>query len=219
MNTNPWEFGWTQLLTLIGFAMTLGIAGLGFRSFERWRREKLEEKKIEVALEALALAHESKYVFQTIRSPVSYDHEWKDAPRWQDESEEDWRRRGPYAAILLRLDRHKEFFERLFKLQPRLMAMLGSDKEDIFPKCHQARRYIEVSAGMMMREVVDRGPRNEDKSKLSNQFRADLWEGWDAVEPGIDRVSRLLGEFQQGIIQLCEPIAAPPKRRRLFLFG
>jgi hypothetical protein len=50
-------------------ALTLGIAFFGFRSFERWKREKIEEKKIDVAVEALAIAYESKYVFDHIRSP------------------------------------------------------------------------------------------------------------------------------------------------------
>jgi hypothetical protein len=45
MTSDPWAFGWTQVLTIFGFLITLGIAGFGFRSFERWRRERLEERK------------------------------------------------------------------------------------------------------------------------------------------------------------------------------
>jgi hypothetical protein len=63
---NPWAFGWTQLLTLIGFAITIGIAVGGFRTFGRWRREKLEERRIEAALDALTIAHETKFIFQNI---------------------------------------------------------------------------------------------------------------------------------------------------------
>jgi len=53
---NPWAFGWTQLLTLTGFGITIGIAVGGFRTFGRWKREKLEERRIEVAIDALASA-------------------------------------------------------------------------------------------------------------------------------------------------------------------
>jgi hypothetical protein len=70
--SDPWAFGWTQLLTIIGFTITLGIAVTGFRTFGRWKREKLEERRIEVALDALALAYESKYVFSNIRSPATF---------------------------------------------------------------------------------------------------------------------------------------------------
>jgi hypothetical protein len=51
----PWSFGWTQLLTIIGLLITITIAIGGFRTFERWRKEKLEEKRIDIAIEALAL--------------------------------------------------------------------------------------------------------------------------------------------------------------------
>jgi hypothetical protein len=43
---DPWTFGWTQVLTIVGFAITLAVAVGGFGTFERWRKQKLEEKKI-----------------------------------------------------------------------------------------------------------------------------------------------------------------------------
>jgi hypothetical protein len=33
--SNPWAFGWTQLLTISGFMITILIAAVGFRSFAR----------------------------------------------------------------------------------------------------------------------------------------------------------------------------------------
>jgi hypothetical protein len=67
---------WTQVLTIAGFLITIGIASAGFRTFERWRREKIEEKRIDTAIEALALVYESKFVFDNIRSAMSFGHEW-----------------------------------------------------------------------------------------------------------------------------------------------
>jgi hypothetical protein len=75
---DPWEFGWAQLFTIAGFIVTIGIAVGGFRTFARWKREKLEERRIEVALEVLAITYESKYVFDQIRSAMSFEYEWKD---------------------------------------------------------------------------------------------------------------------------------------------
>jgi hypothetical protein len=42
-----WAFGTTQLqlLTCIGFLITIGIAWTGFRTFERWHWEKIEERR------------------------------------------------------------------------------------------------------------------------------------------------------------------------------
>src|SRR5438105_1190643 len=148
---DPWAFGWTQALTITGFVLTGGIAYFGFRSFERWRWEKIEEKRIDIAVEAAALAYESKYVFENIRSPASFSYELKEVPKWEGETDEQWNNRSPFAVIIMRINRHKEFFERLYKIQPRFMALFGEETEASFMKCHQARRYIEVSAGMLMR--------------------------------------------------------------------
>jgi hypothetical protein len=62
---DPWTFGWTQLLTIIGFIITISIAVGGFRTFNRWKREKIEEKRIDIAIEALALVYEANS-FSTI---------------------------------------------------------------------------------------------------------------------------------------------------------
>lgn len=75
---DPWAFGWTQLLTIVGFAITISIALGGFQSFSRWQRQKFEEKRIDTAVDALVLIREMKWVFENIRSPMSFDYEWQE---------------------------------------------------------------------------------------------------------------------------------------------
>ena len=79
--TDPWAFGWTPLLTIIGFFVTIGIAHFGFRTFERWKREKIEEKRIDIAIEALELAYDCQEVFEIIRSVGTLGSEYADMPR------------------------------------------------------------------------------------------------------------------------------------------
>ncbi len=212
MKNDPWAFGWTPLLTLVGFAITICIALFGFRTFGRWRKEKLEEKKIEIALEAMALAHECQFIFRNIRSPLSTSAEWADMPKWPNETEDHWGSRGPYYAIYSRIAHNKDFFERLFKLQPKFMALFGGDSESIFVKCHRARRYVEVSAQMLTRAIDDAGLLNENAQRQRNQWEADIWEGMGDIYPGIDRVSLLLREFQQEILDICTPIVQITRR-------
>lgn len=76
-----WEFGWTQVLTIAGLIMTALISFLGLRTFGKWKREKLEEKKIEIAFEFLAIAYELKYAFEAIRSPFCSSYEYQDLPK------------------------------------------------------------------------------------------------------------------------------------------
>ena len=66
---NPWAFGWTQLLTIIGFVITVSIALGSFRTFDRWKREKIEERRLDVAQEALSIAYEAQMVFEDIQRP------------------------------------------------------------------------------------------------------------------------------------------------------
>jgi hypothetical protein len=84
-----WAFGWTQVLTLTGFAITIVIAVSGFQSFGRWRRQQIEERRIDIAFEALSIAHESKFVFSRIRAPNGFEAEWRSMPIKPGESEQD----------------------------------------------------------------------------------------------------------------------------------
>jgi hypothetical protein len=81
------------VLTVIGFIITIAIAVAGFQSFERWRREQIEGRRIEVALDLLALSYES-FVFDTIRSPMSFEYEWKDMQKLPTETDQQWGQRG-----------------------------------------------------------------------------------------------------------------------------
>jgi len=146
---DPWTFGWTQLLTVIGFIITIGIAGIGFRTFGRWKREKLEEKRIEIAFDMLALAHEAQFIFANIRGPMAYPHEWADMPEVISETADQRSARGSFYATLSRIAANTDYFERLWKLQPRCMAMFGADVADVFMLLHRAPREVEVAAQML----------------------------------------------------------------------
>ena len=212
MTPNPWMFGWTQLLTVIGFIITICIALGGFRTFGRWKREKLEEKKIEIAFEALSIAYEAKFIFDAIRSPMSFGYEWEDMPRSPGESDQDWNNRGSFYAILKRIERNRDYFDRLWKLQPRFMAMFGPETEEIFLLLHQARRFIEVSAQMLGRKRHGDEEWSENRQRLHQRMEADIWSGMDEASdgdeiiPDIDRVSRRLRQFRDRIVALCRPV-------------
>jgi hypothetical protein len=67
--------------TVLGFGVTVIIAYFGFRGFERWKREQLEERRMEIAFQALKLAYQSTFVFEHIRSPLIEGYEWADMPQ------------------------------------------------------------------------------------------------------------------------------------------
>lgn len=206
MPADPWAFGWTQLLTLIGFAITIGIAAGGFRTFKRWRREKIEERKLECAFDCLALAYESKYVFQNIRSPMSFGYEWADMPATPGETEAERSSRGSFYATLKRIENNRDFFERLYKQQPVSMSVLGTEVDEIFLLAHKARRTVEVAASQLRNRVGSEHRAHDQATiKLFEQLERDIWDT-DGFEPEKDRVGKQLQSFRGGIEKICRPI-------------
>ena len=209
---DPWAFGWTQVLTLAGFAITVVIAVGGFRTFGRWRHEKLEERRIEIAFDALTIAHETQFVFQNIRSALAEGYEWGDMPQWEGDTEDKRNRRGPYYATVKRINANSKFFERVWGIQPRCMALFGQRTEQTFMKLHQARRHIEVAAQMLaQRDNDEHHEGGEDTRKLYEQLRRDVWDH-GGFEPELDRVGRLLKEFVSETIAFAEPVIAQQYR-------
>lgn len=148
----------------------------------------------------LSLAYEAKYIFSTIRSPMTYEFEWREMPEDPDETEGRRRRRGSFFAILKRIDAHKDFFERVWKLHPRCMAAFGQQADEIFLLLHHARREIEVSAQMLM------GDREGVERELIREWERDVWEMGNARQLPADRVGEKLTAFKERTEQLCRPI-------------
>jgi hypothetical protein len=91
--------------------------------------------------------------------------------------------------------RDKDFFERVWRLQPRCMAVFGPNVEATFIKLHQARRNIEVAAQMLAEHVREPYYELKDEAtiKLYEQMRRDIWDHGN-FEPEKDRVGKLLAD-------------------------
>jgi hypothetical protein len=198
MKDDPWVFGTNQLLTAIGFLITAAIAIATFRTFGRWLREKIEERRIEAAIDILALAYESRIVFRRIRLGLVTDADFKDMPVRAGEDEEHRRLRGTYWMYLKRIVDHKDFFERAWDLQPLAMAIFGEQMADVFAKLHEARAAIEVSAENLANDPTAMGDR-----QFAVQLRTELVGHPDREK---DRVQQSLDAFCDGIEHVCKPV-------------
>lgn len=92
----------TPAVALIGLFVTGYFAYAGLRTFDRWKQEKLEEKRIDVAIDALAIGFEAAVVFDEIRSRSLKIHEYADLKTAGDD-QPSRQQRGPLA-ILKRLE-------------------------------------------------------------------------------------------------------------------
>ena len=205
--TDPWAFGLTQLLTIFGFFITAVIAISGFRTFERWKREKLEERRMEVALDGLSIAYESTYVFGHIRSILTSPDELKEATsRFEGGTDAVRQKVGPFFVVIQRIRHYQDFFDRLWKLQPRCMAVMGASAESIFNLVHMARKEIEISVETLSGNAIDPPDEKTDHYReLLAQCRRNIWNQGEH-EKEKDLVGKSLGEFRSRMEGLCRPI-------------
>jgi hypothetical protein len=201
---NAWTFGWTQLLTIIGMVITTIIAIAGFRTFGRWQREQIEERKIELALEALSLAYESKAVFGHIRSRVMYRGEGSDVPEKAGESEEHKRQRESFFAVLKRIEASNDYFTRIWALQPKFIAIFGERTEEIFDQLHKARRDIEATASVMVFEDEVLDPKDASYKEELRGYRTTIFGPMRRNDA--DPIAEKLDDFRKRIDGLCRPV-------------
>ncbi len=187
-------------VALVGLGISAALALAGLKTFSRWQREKVEERRIETAIDALALAYESKIVFRSIRSAFSNEIECKDMPVTPGESDDKRSTRGAYWVVGKRVTENRDFFERVWKLQPVVMAIFGEHMEEVFGKLHDARSTIQGACQTM---TWDEPPMNtDDNRKLWAQLRNDLW----GISKETDRVQVSLDAFRKGIEKVCKPV-------------
>ena len=135
---------------------------------------------------------------------MSFDYEWKDMPDAPGESDDRRRNRGSFYAILRRIERHRDFFDRAWKLQIRCGALFGEKAEDALLLLQKARREVEVSAGMLLRDPVPE-VRTEDNKRTWDKFRTDVWAGYSEVTDLRDTVLEKLEQSKQSIEAICRP--------------
>jgi hypothetical protein len=118
-------------------------------------------------------------------------------PEKLGETEQQRSERGPFYATLKRIESQKEFFERSWKVQVRCTALFGSKAEETFLLMHTARREIEVSAGMLLRDPHPHVLTDDNKATW-NEFRAAVWPAYGTLAKDGDKVGKQLLAFREG---------------------
>jgi hypothetical protein len=207
---DPWAFGWTQIFTIIGFLITIAIAIGGFRTFGRWKRERVEERRIDIAFDALSIAAESKIVFGAVRDPHGFEGEWRNMPIKEGESPSDRSMRGGPYATLVRINAHADYFERMSRIQPKAIAVFGPQTESAFERFNKAYNFVRDSATFLAWQPVrPEKPSNED-FEMRMSMRGDLWAGFGKD----DRVERELSAFRSEIEKIFRPVIERNFRNR-----
>lgn len=205
-------------VAMLGLILTAIVAIAGFRSFRRWKREKIEERRIEVALDALALAYEARFRFEAIRSPVFRDDEYEgiDKQTTGDVTFMVAYREGqksPYA-VLKRVQSNHDFFDRLYDIEPKFMAIFGEETHLIFELLYDAKVAVETGARALYEEArIEHDPADTDARERLRQFRRVVFASKGAIAAE-DKVGQKILAFQKEIEGLCRPIVDQTFGRR-----
>jgi hypothetical protein len=207
-----------SIVALLGLGLTAVVAIAGFKSFGRWKREKIEERRIEVALDALAIAYEARFRFENIRSRFMREDEYADI---DEPSKGDGfvvithreGQRSPYA-VLKRMGNNHKFFERVFDIEPKFMAIFGAETEEIFAELYDAKRMVETAAEALYEEArIEHDPTDVDAKERMRQLRVVIFASKGKVEAE-DKVGQKVLDFQRRIEALCRPIVDQTFGRR-----
>ncbi len=205
-------------VAMLGLILTAIIAVAGFRSFSRWKREKIEERRIEVALDALAIAYEARFRFESVRSRMVREDEYADIDGPERNGPEAYithreGQKSPYA-VLKRLDSQHDFFERVFDIEPKFMAIFGAKTNEIFELLYEAKSRVETAAQTLYEEArIEHDPLDTGARERMRQLRVDVFASKGKIEAE-DKVGQKVLEFQNKIEALCWPIVDQTFGRR-----
>ena len=173
-------------------------------SFERWRNEKIEERRIQVAIDALAIAREAMIVFGSVRAGRVFNHEYAEMSDPSNPSTQGVYRRdqaGPYV-LLKRLRRHDEFFERAAKLEPLYAAVFDTAAGDEFALLFKAKQSLEAVASILFDDCrIELDSQADEAPNQRKEWREDML-GFGRKS----KVSQPLEAFRDSVEKRCRPI-------------
>jgi hypothetical protein len=205
-------------VALLGLLLTVGIAIAGFKSFGRWKREKIEERRIEVALDALAIAYEARFRMEAIRSRFPRESELVDERKKNADGSYVAAtlregQSGPYA-VLKRLRANGDYWETVYKIEPKFMAIFGAETQEIFQLLYDAKTIVETSASALFEEaIIEHDPDDREIRERLRKLRVDAFASKGKNEDD-DRVGQKILEFQKQVESLCRPIVDQTFGRR-----
>lgn len=142
----------TGIATLAGAAAVAYAAWVGGNTFDSWKRQKVEERRMDAAERIMTLAYRLKYDFQSVCSPWMSGGEIDKAKAdltsakadWADSLTEDRQRRMTTAqAYFNRLSHYSDDWQEIWSLKPIALAFFGREVEETLHEFW--KHYIEIS--------------------------------------------------------------------------
>jgi hypothetical protein len=172
--TGNWMQAWA------GFAQAgavVFVAYKGASAFDMWRRQKIEERRMDAAERSLTLAYRVRRALSSIRHPMMWAAELGSAAKVLVEKGADPKTMGNPAmgkrtqaqATLDRVGRFSAEWDEMAAITPIAAALFGSELELTLERLWRQRNVVTSAA-------EDYADDDGSDPKHSRNVRADLWE-------------------------------------------
>lgn len=193
--------------TIGGAAAVIGAAWFGASTFDRWRKQKLAERRIEQAERILTATYKVRRQLSFVRSPAMWANELnaaevklKETGEWDKAGGDNERKKLTTAqAYYTRIFRAKDDREALDECLPMARALFGEELEQALDKLNRQFWTVQVAVDAILR----------DRQELNRPFREKMdrviWEG----VPGDDEeneVDKTIKEQVKTIEEICVPV-------------
>ena len=165
--------------TVCGAAAVAYAAYKGAGTFDQWKSQKKEERRMSLAEDVLTIGYEFERIFSAIRSPATWAFEAEaslETLRQQfsdfDQKSEFQRRVLSQAQVILtRFASHKDFWDRFFAVFPSARAYFGQPALDLLTDLWACATSVRAAAQTYGGYIYP--PTDDFISKLEHRF----WEG------------------------------------------
>lgn len=202
--------------TLIGVAAVIYAAHKGSDTFKQWRRQKSEERRIDLAEQVLTTAYKLKRAIEGIRSPMMLVGEIATV-------ELNLRERGlindsisdaakstltTAQGTLMRIDHYKDLWNALLDITPVSKAVFGDQIEKQLEEFWHQRSKIVAAANAYARLPTDNYARTAEQQMQQHQRRdrleQTLWYG--SSENGLDAIGNAVNSAIRELETVLLPI-------------
>jgi hypothetical protein len=181
---------------------TTAVVGvvIALRSLDRWHREAVGKRRVELAEDVLAEFYEARDIIQAARSPLAYGGEGSTRKRFDDETEDQARSRDAFYAIAERLQAKSEFFAKFNSQRYRFRTYFGETSLKPYEEVRGVYNEIIVAVRML----ITTSRRGEDRvdPKLTEKWEKIIWWGL----PEEDAIAKRLDDAIVEIEKVCRPI-------------
>jgi len=204
--TGTWMQAWA------GFTQAGAVAFVGWKGanvFKTWRRQKIEERKMDAAERILTLTYRLRRAFTVIRSPMMWagaldaaEKRLREAGVTLDSLPELKRKNMIYhQAMLDRINSFEAEWAEIGAVTPIAAALFGKVVEEQLELLWRQRGAVAVASESY---ADDRGQDNE----FTAQLRADMWEGMGKHNGAGDRITEII----DGVVTKVEAALLPVLR-------